>query len=236
MIVYRNGTVTGRPFQKLYNQTVNYPGTEGTGNYSLVLYKKNGEAFKKYPFNSSFACNIEPAGLIEVEAAPLLTVVEWTDELGKINLYDAAGNLLFTRTVSEHTPTLKITFPQQGTTLNTKQTHTINWQATDQDNDALWHTVLIKKENTQVWQSLASRTQNTSITFTPTDAFTEGKYELQLKTTDGVNTATETITLQLAANAEKETTIPLHLIPAALIITTLIIAATIAIINRKKQT
>lgn len=207
MVVYKNGTVVGRPFQKLYNQTLTFPGTDATGNFSLVLYKRNGEVFRNYPFNSSFYCSVEPGGLKETEAVPFLTVVEWSDDLGRIELRDSGGKVWFSREVSAHTPTVSITSPEAGKVLGISNDYNIAWTGNDEDSDPLWYTVLVQKEGDQVWRSLASRIQNQSITFTPSDEYREGNYSLQVKVTDGVNTAVKIIQFSVAAGQPRTCTI-----------------------------
>jgi hypothetical protein len=58
-----------------------------------------------------------------------------------------------------------------------------------------------------VWRSLASRIQNQSITFTPSDEYREGNYSLQVKVTDGVNTAVKIIQFSVAAGQPRTCTI-----------------------------
>jgi hypothetical protein len=207
MIVYKNGTVVGRPFQKLYNQTVSFPGTDATGNFSLILYNRDGGVFRNYPFNGSFYCSVEPGGLKETEAVPFLTVVEWNDNLGRIELKDSEGKVWFSREVSAHTPTVSITSPEAGKVLGINNNYNISWEGNDEDGDPLWYTVLVQKEGDQVWRSLASRIQNQSITFSPSDEYREGNYSLQIKVTDGVNTAVKITQFSVAAGQLRTCTI-----------------------------
>ncbi len=204
MLVYSNGTVVGRPFQKLYNQTLSYPSTEGVGDFSLVMYRRSGEVFRSYPFNSSFSCNIEPGGEKIVDAVPFLTAVEWTDDLGKIELVDSSGQVWFSRTVSAHCPTLEIKSPLPLSDLEVGKSHKIVWSSEDEDGDPVWSTVLIKKVESQVWQSLASRVQSSSVDFVAKDYLGPGEYLLQIKVTDGVNTAVQVQQFSIVKEAQRQ--------------------------------
>jgi len=197
MILFRNGTVLERPFQKLYNHTFGFPGTDAVGNFSLVLYDRDGMVFRNYPYNVSFYYSVEPGGLKRAEAVPFLTLTEWTDDLGRIELVDLKGKVWFRRDVSDHLPELEVIFPSEGKKLGIETNYTILWEGTDIDGDPLWYTVLVQKKGDILWKSLASRIQKNEVFFVPPAEFEEGDYLIQIKATDGVNTAVKFVEISL---------------------------------------
>ena len=193
LILFKNGSVLERPFQKIYNHTFRFPSMDAVGNFSLILYNRRGEVFRNYPYNISFYYTADPIGSKPAEAIPFVTLVEWSDGLGRIELVDSRGKVWFRREVSEHTPILNVIYPSDGVTLTINRLYNITWEGSDADGDPLWYTVLIKREDDEVWTCLANRIQNRSILFTPSEEFMEGDYLLQMKATDGVNTAVKVI-------------------------------------------
>lgn len=209
MIVFRNGTVIGKPFQKLYNHTFFYPRTDAVGNFSLTLYDRGGGVFRSYPCNISFYYLAEPFGAVLSEAIPLITLVEWTDGLGRIELKESSnGRIWFERIVSEHAPTLEVIYPPEGKKLGIRRNYTIAWSGIDEDGDQLWYTVLLKGSGDPVWRLIASRIREDRVTFTPSDNVTdpifyeEGDYELQIKVTDGVNTAVKVLHVHIVEQSQ----------------------------------
>jgi len=219
MIICRNGTVLGRPFQRLYNYSWTYLEPEGTGNFSLTLYLKNGTVFKRYPYNMSFYYFTDPGGYKPTDAIPFVRIVPWLDNLGRIELTGPDGKVWFTRSVSTHAPVLEIVYPPEGKKLGTGRNYTIIWRGTDADGDQLWYTVLIRRRGEETWRMLANRITKDRITLgaptisedefvervymDPSSArlggseFPEGDYEIQIKATDGVNTAVKIVHVQI---------------------------------------
>lgn len=205
MIIFRNGTVIGRPFQEVYNHSWSWeePNPSVTGNFSLTLYLRNGQVFKRLPYNISFYSCIEPLGNVLEDAVPFVRLVDWTDDLGRIELTGPDGKVWFTRDVSANSPVLEIIYPSDGKKLGIGRNYTLVWRGTDADGDQLWYTVLIRREGDMVWTSLASRITEDRISLDSDriklgrSDFPEGDYEIQVKATDGVNTAVKVIHVQI---------------------------------------
>lgn len=208
MILSKNGTVLERPFQKIYNSTFRFPRTDAVGNFSLILYDRNGGVFRNYAYNISFYHFVDFTGTIPAEDISFLTFVEWSDNLGRIELVDSNGKVWFSKDVSAHAPVLDVTYPPDGKMLWTNGSYRIAWKGTDADGDPLWYTVLVKHESDQVWKSLASRVQETSAVFVPSAEHKDGNYLLQIKATDGVNTAVKVVHFSLAKGETMHTTPP----------------------------
>ena len=228
MVIFRNGTVLGRPFQRLYNYSWSYLEPEGgTGNFSLTLYLKDGTVFKRYPYNISFYYFTDPGGYELADAIPFVRIVPWTNNLGKIELTGPDGKVWFTRSVSTHAPTLEILYPPEGKKLGTGRNYTVIWKGSDADGDQLWYTVLIRREGEETWRILANRITKDRITLgaptvsedgtlervytDPSSAklggseFPEGDYEIQIKATDGVNTAVKVVRVQIVKPVQIKT-------------------------------
>ncbi|MEM2050817.1 MAG: Ig domain-containing protein [Thermoproteota archaeon] len=205
MIIFRNGTVVGRPFQKVYNHSWSWEEPEPgvTGNFSLTLYLSNGQVFKRLPYNISFYYSVEPLGNVLGDAVPFVRLVDWTDDLGRIELTGPDGKVWFSRRVSANAPVLEIVYPPEGKKLGIGRNYTLVWKGTDADGDQLWYTVLIRREGDAVWTSLASRITEDRISLDSDriklgrSDFPEGGYEIQVKATDGVNTAVKVIHVQI---------------------------------------
>jgi hypothetical protein len=213
MIIFRNGTVIGRPFQKVYNHSWSWENPEPgiTGNFSLTLYLRNGQVFKRIPYNISFYYYVDPGGRMPTDAVPFVRLVDWTDGLGRIELTGPDGKAWFTRDVSANAPVLEITYPPDGKKLGIGRNYTLAWRGTDADGDSLWYTVLIRREGDEVWTSLASRITENSISLDSDriklgrSDFPEGNYEIQVKATDGVNTAVKVIRVQIVEQEQIKT-------------------------------
>ncbi len=213
MIIFRNGTVVGRPFQKVYNHSWSWEDPEPgvTGNFSLTLYLRDGRVFKRIPYNISFYYFVDPGGSVLGDAVPFVRLVDWADDLGRIELADSEGRIWFARSVSANTPVLEILYPPEGKKLGIGRNYTLAWRGTDADGDTLWYTVLIRREGDEVWRSLASRITNNSICLDSKSIklvgsdFPEGSYEIQIKATDGVNTAVKVIRVQIVKQEQIKT-------------------------------
>ncbi|MEM1557143.1 MAG: Ig domain-containing protein [Thermoproteota archaeon] len=205
MIIFRNGTVIGRPFQKVYNHSWSWEEPEPgvTGNFSLTFYLRNGQVFKRLPYNISFYSSVEPLGNVLEDAVPFVRLVDWTEDLGKIELTGPDGRIWFSRSVSTNAPVLEIIYPPDGKKLGIGRNYTLVWKGTDADGDQLWYTVLIRREGEKVWTSLASRITEDRVSLDSDriklgrSDYPEGDYEIQVKATDGVNTAVKIIHVQI---------------------------------------
>lgn len=198
LVIYKNGKVVGRPFQKIYNHSFRYPETEEEGNFFFVLLDKKGQVLRKYPYNIFFEYFTEPGGIKPADAVALVTIVEWIDGLGEIKLEDEDGKVWFSRKVTAYAPVIEVLSPRKGGVLRLDSANQIAWSGKDADGDTLWYSVLVRKKEAAVWKSLANRIKKTSISFTPTEEFTKGDYEFQIKATDGINTAVVYINVSMA--------------------------------------
>ncbi|MEM2087869.1 MAG: hypothetical protein QXF52_04260 [Thermoproteota archaeon] len=210
MIIFRNGTVIGRPFQKVYNHSWGWedPEPSVTGNFSLTLYLRNGQVFKRIPYNISFYYYVDPGGRMPTDAVPFVRLVDWTDGLGRIELTGPDGKVWFTRDVSANAPVLEIIYPPDGKKLGIGRNYTLVWKGTDADGDQLWYTVLMRREGDEVWTSLASRITEDRISLESGritlggSEFPEGDYKIQVKATDGVNTAVKVIRVKIVEQGQ----------------------------------
>jgi len=162
----------------------------------------------------SFYYFTDPGGYRPTDVIPFVRIVPWLDDLGRIELTGPDGKVWFTRSVSTHAPVLEIVYPPEGKKLGTGRNYTIIWRGTDADGDQLWYTVLIRRRGEETWRILANRITLGAPTISedefvervymdPSSArlggseFPEGDYEIQIKATDGVNTAVKIVHVQI---------------------------------------
>lgn len=199
MLIYKNGTVEGRPFTLVYNHSQPYPPEDGAGDFELQLISKSGKLLKSYPINISF--EVFDAAGFKIDTASIVTVVEWFDDLGEIRLVDAQGNILFSRKVSDNKPTVSFKFPISGLKLEKGKTYRIAWKAYDADGDTLWFNVHMRKIGDGAWTILAHRIRGNTLNYTVSEQLKPGTYELLVKATDGVNTGYIIVRIEVVEEA-----------------------------------
>jgi len=175
--------------------------------------------------NMTFSAFVEPGGEIQLEGTHVLSFVECDSDLGRITLSSSEGKIWFERAVSFHTPEIKSINPFNGSKVG-QNLQSIKWTKTDEDGDALWNTVLIKKSEDTSWTCLAIKNQHSSLDFDPAK-FGAGDYILQMKTTDGVNTGVELVAFSITGGQDWFIGFPFGKIGFAL---TLIVILIIAIL------
>jgi hypothetical protein len=188
MMIFKNGTVDARPFQKLVDHPFPFPNAEGTGDFYLDLVDKYGNVLRRYPWNVRFSIFIDPGGEQPVDAVPLVSVVEYFDNLGAVELRDANGTLWMRNEVSAHKPELAVVEPAPGERLNRGCTSTFEWNGADADGDEIWYSVLMRKSDQETWSNLSHYVKEKTLNFTvPIDAEL-GDYYIKFIATDGINT------------------------------------------------
>jgi len=99
------------------------------------------------------------------------------------------NNVLFTRPVSVHAPTVAFTAPAGGDTITSGTAVTATVLAVDADSDTLAHTYAISSDGGATWRPLAMDVAGSSFTFTTTPDLAGTDVRLRVFTSDGVNTA-----------------------------------------------
>lgn len=198
LLVYRNGTVTGRPFSVVYNSSIPYPSNSGVGDFSLQLISRSGELLKSYPFNITFETYDTPADL---NITGITAVVDWFDNLGEIRLVNSQGRILFSRKVSLNPPEVTVVYPFDGIRLKAGDNYTIVWRGSDPDGDELWFNVHLRRSGEESWGILAHRYRGSKLEIrVPSEP---GSYELMVKVTDGVNTAFKIVKITVVEELPK---------------------------------
>jgi len=199
LIVFKNGTVTGRPFSRLYNHSYSFLSTKGVGETYIVLRDREGAILRRYPMNISYVLlGLEP---IELEVIPIVSVVEWFDNLGRIEFIGPDGKVWFARDVSPNSPRVKIRFPLERLRLEAGASYVFSWSGEDKDGDKLLFNVHLKREDERSWFIIAHRIAGNSINFTIPRDFELGNYVLMVKATDGVNTGYQLVRVEVVSEA-----------------------------------
>jgi hypothetical protein len=201
MIVYKNGTVDARPFQKLVDHPFPFPVAEGTGEYNLLLLGKDSGVIRSYPWNVDFSMLVDPGGKEPADSAPFVTVVEYFDDLGAVELRDANGNVLMRRDVSAHMPELTVIDPAPGKTLGRGLTYSFQWNCIDADGGDIWYSVLIRKSDQETWSNLAHYIKEKTLRFTVPGDAELGNYYLKFIATDGINTDMKIVSVSISTAA-----------------------------------
>lgn len=197
LILFKNGTIIGRPFTRLYNHSRPFLSTNATGNYRLVLFSRDGKILRSYFLNITDESFKIFGTDLETDFTHIIGVVEWFNDLGKIELVGPDGRVRFSRTVSLNEPKVSIEYPFRNMRLKRGKTYHLKWRGNDADGDNLWFNVQIRRSNESSWMIIAHRTTENTVSFTVPESFEEGNYVLMVKATDGVNTGYDTINLQI---------------------------------------
>jgi len=195
LLIFRNGTVIGRPFSILFNHSQPLPPTSGVGNVSLQLLSRSGSVLRSYPFNLTFRIISDPQ--LELNLTALVVTVEWFDDLSEVRLVDGQGRVLYSRMVTPNAPEVKIKWPAPGLRLGLGRKYTFSWQGSDADVDKLYYNVQIRRLGRVGWTILAHRIEENQLTFEIPRDWEPGVYELLVKATDGVNTGYQLIRVEV---------------------------------------
>jgi hypothetical protein len=187
--VFKNGTVALDDWYKFPESLPNLElGTEG--NYSVVMLDSTGYELGRAGFNATFAFelgDLEPPKLVETDVCPFSFIIPWISGTTVIQIRNATEDILITKNVSAHSPTVSVTYPNGGEVL-TPGLHTITWTADDWDGDPLSYAILYSDNNGTDWFPLDMDLVDTSYTVNVTDFLGGKNYLIKVIATDGVNT------------------------------------------------
>lgn len=99
------------------------------------------------------------------------------------------GQLLWSKSISAHTPTVNITSPDGGT-FAAVGTVPVNWTASDTDGDALQYALEYSADNGTTWLPILPYTTTTTYAWHPGFVPASANARLRVRASDGFNTAT----------------------------------------------
>lgn len=187
--ISRAGEVTLYPFKVLENGYLDYqPGAEG--DYYFVLKDTEGKELVRTGFSVGFEMSDSLSqSIISFDETYFSMRLAWDPATRVIELQDKDGKLLAARNVSLNAPLVAITSPSAELSLPQNTSLTVEWTASDVDNDPLLASVHISSDNGVTWYPAGTDIEGSSYEL-PMAAFQVGEQALvKVVVTDGVNTA-----------------------------------------------
>jgi hypothetical protein len=156
------------------------------GDYYFVLLDESGNVLSQSGFTVYFYYSDPDGG--PVDETPFAYRIEWKEGTRSIELRDKQGNPLASREVSQNTPKVSLAYPNGGETWLKGRTYTVQWEASDDDDDLISYCLDISLDGGETWLPMAIDMTDDSYEF-DTGAFDEGdNYRFRVRATDGVNT------------------------------------------------
>ncbi len=116
------------------------------------------------------------------------SIIGWKDGTKRIELRNAAGQILAARKVSQNTPVVRILSPSRGEKWKAGEVRTVKWEASDADGDPLTATVLVSSNGGSTWVPAGSELTGSSFTFDTTGLAGSDNARIKVRISDGVNT------------------------------------------------
>jgi hypothetical protein len=143
-IIYEDGTVVGgEPWYLLPEGEPNIVASD-TGDYFIVLCDEGHNELTRYGFNVSFDYWLyegQDLILVHTNSAVFSFNVPYTLGAKYIEVWDSNDNVMFSKTVSSHSPSVGVIYPNGGEILTIGEEHTLIWEADDIDGDSLLYSV-----------------------------------------------------------------------------------------------
>jgi methionine-rich copper-binding protein CopC len=134
------------------------------GDYKMSLQTSDSTELAAYPFGP---VNINVGGDSDASGASesaYSLILPRPDNMKRIVLYDKAGTKLDERIASENAPTVRLTAPNGGETIqNDAEKLTVTWDANDVDGDTLTYAIDYSLDGGTSWKALVSGYDQKSI-------------------------------------------------------------------------
>lgn len=152
--------------------------------YVLELVDANGAVLFSQPFDSTGSYEDDPGEVF-------FLTVPFDPNTAHIRI-TGNGRQLGALSISAHTPEVRLFQPIGGETIADRLT--IQWEASDQDNDPLLYTVQYSADLGASWQSLVTQTPETTLTLEDTLSLPGSNQQALIRViaNDGVNTGSDT--------------------------------------------
>ena len=173
--INEDGTATLRPFHRITTEFTSSSGT--SGDFSVDLIGRHGKILLSYRFTPQHVGGTHFSSFSEF--------VPWKEGT-KIIRIKRNGTVLAKRSVSSHTPWVRVLSPKSDEIWGTEAI--IEWEAGDEDNDPLTYTVLYNSGLDQSWLPIANNVTTLSTTVDTTLLPGSPSARIRVRVTDGVNT------------------------------------------------
>ncbi|MFL6455054.1 MAG: hypothetical protein ACJ71L_13760 [Nitrososphaeraceae archaeon] len=177
-----NSSVRLEPFMILPGSK--YTTRPANSSFSINLLDSEGKILARYPFNPKISTylpeNKHNVMALLSEAVPYILST-------KQIVISKDGKELASRYISEHTPQVKVIFPNGDERFKDK--FTIRWQGSDVDGDRLTYSLHYSSDNGYTWQAIAKNINESQLTTNVNELPGSTKALFRVIATDGVNTA-----------------------------------------------
>ena len=192
-IIYENGTVVGgEPWYLLPEGEPNISLSD-TGDYFIVLCDNGHNELTRFGFNVSFDYWLyegEDLVLVHTNSAVFSFNVPYVSGAKYIEVWDANNNVVLSKTVSAHSPTVGVIYPNGGEILTIGEEDTLVWEANDIDGDSLFYSVDYNVDGGN-WVPIDWDLTEQQYTWN-TSSLTPGEnYRIRVMANDGVNIAVD---------------------------------------------
>jgi hypothetical protein len=157
------------------------------GTYAFVLKDANDQELLRVGFSPRFEMMLDPQGVTQsLEGFSFVYRIPWDPSTARIELQDSAGNVLASRAVSGHPPSVELLSPSGGEIWAWGGTHTVRWRASDPDGDPLTAAIQASLDGGETWLPLASHIEGEEYRLDAA-AFGDGQsFLLRVVVSDGV--------------------------------------------------
>lgn len=205
-VLYENGSVNVNDAWHILNGTADLE--EGSsGNYAIVMKNETGQIVKEFHFNSSFTHYEEVNRsyvAVNTYSVPFIFRIPYNETVRIIELVNATGHVLYTRSLTAHSPVVEITYPTGGELLN-GGLHNISWDIYDADGDSIVCSVAYSVNGGATWRPLAMNLNQGSFTWDTSYLESGTEYLVKVIATDGVNTGEDVSDSSFTVDADKPT-------------------------------
>lgn len=157
------------------------------GNLTIELRDNSDNLITNLSFRPSGLLNLFNESLIETDHTSFIFVMNFTPDLSKIIIKDKSITRV-EQIRTANTPSLSLLFPTGGELIS--QQMTIEYDATDADNDIINYAILISDDNGATFTTLVVDHPDKTF-FLDTTPFPDGdQYKIKILATDGINTDT----------------------------------------------
>ncbi|HLC72229.1 MAG TPA: right-handed parallel beta-helix repeat-containing protein [Candidatus Nanoarchaeia archaeon] len=180
-----NNSFEASPYYGLENGFVNNQSSY-SGGYSFEVLDANNQVISSINFEPLFFYTSQNGTVVETNFTSLIFAIPTDETAAKIQLKN--GTILINElNKTPNSPVIKLNYPFFGTSVIGLTN--ITWESSDADNDTLYHSLILHKQNGDN-TTIDFDLNETTYLFNFSTVLGDKDYSLTLLTTDGFNTAT----------------------------------------------